>query len=348
MLTRSRSLHSVHSSYDKPVRRDAEILSRTVSVSELVEKYQAPTEDDSKADTKAKASAAVQKKTAATPPKNGPQQRKTPQQEHRKSREDKRGCSLPETNLSRSKSTGSLQKDAKVSIEALKAQFEMRNKPADETSKNVKAVSNREINKSAKEQKAHHAPLRPGKSDAKERIATRKVATQTLTKKDKNNIEKTAVFKTNVKRKSVADFKENSSAQEKEKLYVSVKALSALFDSQSKVATQEAIQEVKQKPVKQVKFHLSHQETCSACLKPVYPMEKMSADKYVFHKHCFCCKKCKKTLSMINYAPLHGEFYCVFHYRQLFQKKGNYDEGFGYTQHKDRWLLKTSRDESES
>ncbi|XP_061121497.1 LIM domain-containing protein isoform X1 [Syngnathus typhle] len=254
MLTRSRSLHSVHSSYDKPVRRDAETLSRTVSVSELVERYQASTEDDSKADTNAKASAAVQKKTAATPPKNGPQQRKTPQQDHRKSREDKRGCSLPETNLSRSKSTGSFQKDAKVSIEALKAQFEMRNKPADETSKNVKAVSNREISKSAKEQKAHPAPLRPGKSDAKERIATRKVATQTLTKKDKNNIEKTAVFKTNVKRKSVADFKENSSAQEKEKLYVSVKALSALFDSQSKVATQEAIQEVKQKPVKQVKM----------------------------------------------------------------------------------------------
>uniref|UniRef100_A0A3Q2YY35 LIM domain containing 2 n=1 Tax=Hippocampus comes TaxID=109280 RepID=A0A3Q2YY35_HIPCM len=92
----------------------------------------------------------------------------------------------------------------------------------------------------------------------------------------------------------------------------------------------------------------SHQETCSACLKPVYPMEKMSTDKYVFHKSCFCCKKCKKTLSMINYVPLHGEFYCIFHYRQLFQRKGNYDEGFGHTQHKNRWLLKTTRAESDA
>uniref|UniRef100_A0A665UE51 LIM zinc-binding domain-containing protein n=1 Tax=Echeneis naucrates TaxID=173247 RepID=A0A665UE51_ECHNA len=71
-------------------------------------------------------------------------------------------------------------------------------------------------------------------------------------------------------------------------------------------------------------------ETCSACLKPVYPMEKITADKYIFHKTCFRCKQCKTKLSMYNYTPLHGEFYCIFHYKQLFKRKGNYDEGFGH------------------
>ncbi|XP_022610510.1 histone acetyltransferase KAT6B-like, partial [Seriola dumerili] len=42
--------------------------------------------------------------------------------------------------------------------------------------------------------------------------------------------------------------------------------------------------------------------------------------------------------SIHNYASLYGEFYCISHYQQLFKRKGNYDEGFGHTQHKDRWL----------
>ncbi|KAL1006255.1 hypothetical protein UPYG_G00069820 [Umbra pygmaea] len=53
------------------------------------------------------------------------------------------------------------------------------------------------------------------------------------------------------------------------------------------------------------------QDMCSSCLKPVYPMEKMTADKFIFHKNCFCCKHCQKKLSMSSYAPLYGEFYCV-------------------------------------
>ncbi|KAI4901423.1 hypothetical protein NFI96_018553 [Prochilodus magdalenae] len=88
-----------------------------------------------------------------------------------------------------------------------------------------------------------------------------------------------------------------------------------------------------------LQFQPAAQDMCSACLKPVYPMEKMAADKFIFHKQCFCCKHCKQKLSLRNYAPLYGEFYCVFHYQQLFRRKGNYDEGFGYQQHKNRWLL---------
>lgn len=44
--------------------------------------------------------------------------------------------------------------------------------------------------------------------------------------------------------------------------------------------------------------------------------------------------------SMYNYTPLHGELYCIFHYQQLFRRKGNYDEGFGHVQHKNLWLQK--------
>ncbi|KAM4551416.1 uncharacterized protein PAE49_015230 [Odontesthes bonariensis] len=79
---------------------------------------------------------------------------------------------------------------------------------------------------------------------------------------------------------------------------------------------------------------------CSACLTPVYPVEKMVANKLTLHYNCFCCKYCKKKLSTHNYSSLYGEFYCISHYQQLFKRKGNYDEGFGHMQHKDRWLSK--------
>ncbi|XP_051944678.1 uncharacterized protein LOC127616900 [Hippocampus zosterae] len=82
---------------------------------------------------------------------------------------------------------------------------------------------------------------------------------------------------------------------------------------------------------------------CSACLTPVYPVEKMVANKLILHNSCFCCKHCQKKLSIHNYSSLYGEFYCMSHYQQLFKRKGNYDEGFGRTQHKDRWLQKDKR-----
>uniref|UniRef100_A0A8C2DW32 LIM zinc-binding domain-containing protein n=1 Tax=Cyprinus carpio TaxID=7962 RepID=A0A8C2DW32_CYPCA len=84
---------------------------------------------------------------------------------------------------------------------------------------------------------------------------------------------------------------------------------------------------------------------CSACLMPVYPMEKMVADKLILHSNCFCCKHCNKKLSIHNYSAIYGELYCPSHYHQLFKKKGNYDEGFGHRQHKDRWLAKTEEPE---
>uniref|UniRef100_A0A672SVE9 LIM domain containing 2 n=1 Tax=Sinocyclocheilus grahami TaxID=75366 RepID=A0A672SVE9_SINGR len=83
----------------------------------------------------------------------------------------------------------------------------------------------------------------------------------------------------------------------------------------------------------QIKYLQS--KMCSACLMPVYPVEKTVADKLILHSNCFCCKHCNKKLSIYNYSALYGEFYCPSHYHQLFKKKGNYDEGFGHRQHKD-------------
>lgn len=51
-------------------------------------------------------------------------------------------------------------------------------------------------------------------------------------------------------------------------------------------------------------------------------------------KYCLFC------FSIHNYSSLYAEFYCISHYQQLFKQKGNYDEGFGHRQHKDRWLQK--------
>ncbi|CDQ86143.1 unnamed protein product [Oncorhynchus mykiss] len=95
-------------------------------------------------------------------------------------------------------------------------------------------------------------------------------------------------------------------------------------------------------------FQSPEKEICSACLTPVYPMEKMVANKLVLHNSCFCCKHCKKKLSIRNYSSLYGEFYCISHYDQLFKRKGNYDEGFGHKQHKDRWLPKPQEPEPDN
>lgn len=77
---------------------------------------------------------------------------------------------------------------------------------------------------------------------------------------------------------------------------------------------------------------------CQVCEKTVYFMEKLEADKKLYHKACFRCKQCNKALSAGTYASLHGNMYCKPHFKQLFKLKGNYDEGFGASQHKHKWV----------
>lgn len=43
-----------------------------------------------------------------------------------------------------------------------------------------------------------------------------------------------------------------------------------------------------------------------------------------------------------NFTQHADKLFCIPHFKQLFMEKGNYDEGFGLEQHKDKWSNKTN------
>ncbi|KAM9445671.1 LIM domain and actin-binding protein 1a isoform 2-T3 [Clarias gariepinus] len=88
---------------------------------------------------------------------------------------------------------------------------------------------------------------------------------------------------------------------------------------------------------KPVKFSLPTRESCVACTKTVYPLERLVANQQIYHNSCFRCTHCNTKLSLANYASLHNNVYCKPHFCQLFKAKGNYDEGFGHRPHKELW-----------
>ncbi|XP_039645973.1 LIM domain-containing protein isoform X3 [Perca fluviatilis] len=373
-LRRTQSLRSVPLPCDKPTWTQAGLRDKTTSVSQLVARYQ----------TTVEVSAAIQE----TSLNNGEAKPKqvfkeiTPsllesKETHLESlmrRNEAREQSLDKTNLTRSKSMGSLQSSA-GSIGALKALFESKTATPNKMKSSFRDASFttpykaagimpvvngevEEVKSSAVQPKIQipaDGPVSDAKTDAKDHVI-RKVGRQTPMERRKTiggiDFETIASSQADEKRRSIADFRDSSFIQTKEKLCVSVKAMSALY--LSKVVPQGSTHSFLKpaqgqlsesgKRVKPAKFQPACREMCSACLKPVYPMEKITADKYIFHKTCFCCKQCKTKLSMYNYAPLYGEFYCIFHYQQLFRRKGNYDEGFGHAQHKNRWLLRNTAD----
>ncbi|XP_061583486.1 LIM domain and actin-binding protein 1-like isoform X2 [Cololabis saira] len=102
-----------------------------------------------------------------------------------------------------------------------------------------------------------------------------------------------------------------------------------------------------EKPKAARKFCPPVRETCIACLKTVYPLERLVAHQHVYHKSCFRCVHCNTKLSLGNYASLHGNVYCKPHFSQLFKAKGNYDEGFGHRPHKELWEQKADGEERE-
>uniref|UniRef100_A0A668AD90 LIM domain and actin binding 1 n=1 Tax=Myripristis murdjan TaxID=586833 RepID=A0A668AD90_9TELE len=93
------------------------------------------------------------------------------------------------------------------------------------------------------------------------------------------------------------------------------------------------------------KFCLPVRETCIACQKTVYPLERLVADQHIYHKICFRCVHCNTKLSLGNYASLHNNVYCKPHFSQLFKAKGNYDEGFGHRPHKELWAPRVDEEE---
>uniref|UniRef100_A0A8C4WZC5 LIM zinc-binding domain-containing protein n=1 Tax=Eptatretus burgeri TaxID=7764 RepID=A0A8C4WZC5_EPTBU len=87
-------------------------------------------------------------------------------------------------------------------------------------------------------------------------------------------------------------------------------------------------------------FQSPVKEICVICNKTVYPMDRLMANERIYHRPCFRCSHCSRTLSIGKFASLHGNVYCKPHYEQLFKSKGNYDEGFGRRQHKELWKQK--------
>jgi len=53
-------------------------------------------------------------------------------------------------------------------------------------------------------------------------------------------------------------------------------------------------------------------------------MEAITYDKATYHKTCFKCLNCKKTLQPSSVAMIKGDLYCKNCFVRLFKEKGNY------------------------
>uniref|UniRef100_A0A3P8WKK0 LIM zinc-binding domain-containing protein n=2 Tax=Cynoglossus semilaevis TaxID=244447 RepID=A0A3P8WKK0_CYNSE len=346
-LRRTQSLKSVSSKEDKPTWTDAGQLNKKVSVSQLVSRYQTTVEQNCPAPAAPVVNGEVKPKRALREIPPSPQEtRELPLVSPTRGHDDIERSS-PKPTLSRAKSVGSLQ-NSPSSIQDLKARFESRS-VTQSRADDVTAVMNGQVeeNRRSAEIQKKRAPAdaagRGAKSDVKEQHVTQKVVTnqRSMRRKTIGGIDFEGITSSYAeeKRRTIADFRESSLNLTNEKPSVSVKVLSALY--MSMVKPQDSTPTTAQHPpteagkrTKVTKFQPIRPEMCVACQKPVYPMEKITADKLIFHKLCFVCKQCKKKLSIQNYTPFHGEFYCVFHSKQQFRKKGNSDEGFGVTQNK--------------
>lgn len=65
---------------------------------------------------------------------------------------------------------------------------------------------------------------------------------------------------------------------------------------------------------------------CKVCEQHVYQMERMLAEKSVYHKRCFRCHQCKIQLRVDNYSSHEGRVYCKAHHRQIFQPQVKLDK----------------------
>ncbi|KAL0809989.1 hypothetical protein ABMA28_010827 [Loxostege sticticalis] len=60
---------------------------------------------------------------------------------------------------------------------------------------------------------------------------------------------------------------------------------------------------------------------CQKCSRPVYAMERVKAERRVWHKECFRCVQCNKQLTVETYQSDHTTLYCKPHFKQLFEPK---------------------------
>ncbi|KAK0398283.1 hypothetical protein QR680_002513 [Steinernema hermaphroditum] len=57
---------------------------------------------------------------------------------------------------------------------------------------------------------------------------------------------------------------------------------------------------------------------CAICGKTVYPVERIFANKQLYHNNCFKCHKCSKKLTSTNYNSHEGKLLCKVHMIEVF------------------------------
>uniref|UniRef100_A0A1I7ZQ79 LIM zinc-binding domain-containing protein n=1 Tax=Steinernema glaseri TaxID=37863 RepID=A0A1I7ZQ79_9BILA len=57
---------------------------------------------------------------------------------------------------------------------------------------------------------------------------------------------------------------------------------------------------------------------CAICGKTVYPVERIFANKQLYHNNCFKCHKCAKRLTATNYNSHEGKLLCKVHMIEVF------------------------------
>jgi len=80
-------------------------------------------------------------------------------------------------------------------------------------------------------------------------------------------------------------------------------------------------------PAKALPSGFGTTQKCAVCEKTVYTLEKLVAEKVLYHKNCFRCSVCKKVLDLANFSALDGSLFCKPHLKQKFLEKGRYDFG---------------------
>ncbi|CAH8559052.1 unnamed protein product [Schistosoma margrebowiei] len=69
-----------------------------------------------------------------------------------------------------------------------------------------------------------------------------------------------------------------------------------------------------------------YMDLCFDCGKRIYPVDRISTGERVYHKACFRCATCQRTLLVGNFASLDGVIFCKPHYiEQFHMSAGRYE-----------------------
>ncbi|XP_017262169.1 LIM domain-containing protein isoform X2 [Kryptolebias marmoratus] len=253
-MRRTQSLKSIPSSSDKLTWTDGGLRDKATSVSQLVARYQTAVKNSTLRRSAPVETGQGKTKNVLNEMTSSPLQTRESHLESLMRRNKEREQTRGKTNLSRSKSMGSLQTGS-GSIEALRAVFESKSPAQKKVRRSFKTTNvtlsptadvpmmngeAEDVQRAAEEKKIPTG--NKARKEANEDYVAQKVENQTQMEKRKTiagiDFEKIAASEAYEKRRTISDFRDSSFIQTKEILSVSVKAMSALY--MSKVATQDS------------------------------------------------------------------------------------------------------------